>query len=576
MSISTEIAELVEAAAKSAQKAGEIPPVALDDLSIERPARPEHGDYASSLPLRLARAARQSPVALAEIIAKHMPEYQAIGEVSVAPPGFINIRLADGWLASQVDDVLARAEAFVKSSLGGGRRVQIEFVSANPTGPLHVGNGRWASIGDSLARVLAAAGYSVEREYLVNDAGTQAAVFGNTVFARYQQAFGRDIEMPEGGYPGEYVVDLAKEIRAEYGDRFLNPSPQSPPRSQGGGAEAPAELTRIAVEKMVARIRDDLKALGIEYDVWFSERTLYEESDTYTAAMDLLQKQNAVVEKEGAVWFASASLGANKDNVLIRSDGRPTYFASDVAYHYDKFFKRGFDFVIDIWGADHQGHVSRVMTAVESMGIDPERLEIIIGQLVALKRGGETVRFSKRAGEIITLRDVVDEVGADACRYFFLQRSADSQMDFDIDLAKRQSNENPVYYVQYAYARSAGVLGQAAERGLSFENGNVSLLQHPAELTLIRKMLLLPELVETIAQNYEPHHLPHYALDLATSFHDFYEKCRVLPSTSTEGDSTREVVTRELSSARLKLVVAAKQVLASALGLMGMSAPEKM
>jgi arginyl-tRNA synthetase len=281
--------------------------------------------------------------------------------------------------------------------------------------------------------------------------------------------------------------------------------------------------------------------------------------------MQRLRDENAVVQKEGAVWFASASLGANKDNVLIRSDGRPTYFASDIAYHYDKFFNRKFDHVIDIWGADHQGHVSRVITAVESLGIDKERIEIIIGQLVALKRGGETVRFSKRAGEIITLREVIDEVGGDACRYFFLQRSADSQMDFDVELAKRQNSENPVYYVQYAHARSTGVLGQATERRIGYENGDVSLLTDPAELTLIRKMLLLPELLESIAANHEPHHLAYYALDLATAFHDFYEKCRVLDDAEPA-----------LSSARLRLIVAARQVLASALGLMGMSAPDKM
>jgi arginyl-tRNA synthetase len=282
-------------------------------------------------------------------------------------------------------------------------------------------------------------------------------------------------------------------------------------------------------------------------------------------SMELLREQNAVVNKECAVWFASASLGANKDNVLIRSDGRPTYFASDIAYHYDKFINRQFDEVIDIWGADHQGHVSRVKTAVAALGVEEERLEIIIGQLVALKRGGETVRFSKRAGEIIRLREVVDEVGADACRYFFLQRSADSQMDFDLDLAKRQSSENPVYYVQYAHARSAGVLAQAKDRGLDYAHGDVALLADPAELTLIRKMLVLPELVESIAENHEPHHLPHYALELATAFHDFYEKCRVIDDANPA-----------LSSARLRLVASAKQAVASALSLMGMSAPEKM
>jgi arginyl-tRNA synthetase len=554
MSIRSEIAELIEAAARAAQAAGDLPPVVIEDLSIERPARPEHGDYASSLPLRLARAARQSPIAIAATLAKHVPAHPAIGEVTVAPPGFVNLRLSDAWLAGQVDEVLSLGPRFATSDIGGGRRVQVEFVSANPTGPLHVGNGRWASIGDSLSRVLAAAGYDVEKEYLINDAGTQAMVFGNTVFARYLQAFGRDVPMPEGGYPGDYVIELAGEIKQEFGDRFLS------------ATEAPEELVRVAIDKMVARIRGDLIALGINYDVWFSEHTLYEGSpSTYDTAMQLLRDQNAVVQKEGAVWFASASLGANKDNVLIRSDGRPTYFASDIAYHYDKFFNRRFDHVIDIWGADHQGHVSRVITAVESLGIAKERIEIIIGQLVALKRGGDTVRFSKRAGEIITLREVIDEVGGDACRYFFLQRSADSQMDFDIELAKRQNSENPVFYVQYAHARSTGVLGQAAERGVGYEHGDVSLLTHPAELTLIRKMLLLPELVETIAANHEPHHLPHYALDLATAFHDFYEKCRVLDGAEPA-----------LSSARLRLIAAARQVLASALGLMGMSAPDKM
>ena len=553
MAIRDEIAELVDAAAKAAQKAGEIPAVVLPQPAVERPQRPEHGDYASNLPLQLSRAARQNPMQLAETIAKHVSGHEAIGEVSVAPPGFINIRLADAWLAEQVNNVLSLGDGFVRSSMGAGKKVQVEFVSANPTGPLHVGNGRWASIGDSLARTLAAAGYDVEKEYLVNDAGTQSQVFGDTVFARYQQLFGKDVEIPPEGYPGDYVVEVAQEIKDELGERFLD------------SAETPVELKRLAADKMIERIRDDLLALGVSYDVWFMESSMYEESDTYAVAMQHLRDHNAVVEKEGAVWFASSTLGEEKDNVLIRSTGQPTYFASDIAYHYDKFFKRGFDQVIDIWGADHQGHVSRVKTAVQALGVEEGRLEIIIGQLVGLRRGGETVRFSKRAGEIITLREVIDEAGADACRFFFLQRSADSQMDFDIDLAKRQSSENPVYYVQYAHARSVGIITQAAERGLKYEDGDVSLLRHEAELTLLRKMLMLPELVESIAQNHEPHHLPHYALELATAFHDFYEKCRVLDDDAP--DTTR---------ARLRLIAAAKIVLASALGLMGMSAPEKM
>jgi arginyl-tRNA synthetase len=552
VSVRQEIAELVDTAAKAAQAAGEIPPAVLPEPIVERPARPEHGDYASSLPLRLSRAARANPLILAEAISKRLPPHPALGEVSIAPPGFVNIRLADAWLTEQINAIVLAGEGYASSGRGDGLKVQIEFVSANPTGPLHLGNGRWASTGDSLARVLQAAGYRVEREYLVNDAGTQAAVFGDTTFARYQQLFGREVEIPANGYPGEYVIELAQEIKDEHGDKFI------------AYTETPLELKRMAVEKMVARIRDDMAAIGINYDVWFFESSMYE-SDTYEVAMKLLRERGAVVEKEGAVWFASSALGEDKDNVLIRSNGAPTYFASDVAYHYDKFIKRGFDKVIDIWGADHQGHVSRVKTATQALGVEEGRLEIIIGQLVSLRRGDSAGRFSKRAGNLVTLRELVDEIGADACRYLFLQRSADAQMEIDVDLAKSQSSENPVYYVQYAHARIAGILTQAAERGINYEDADVDVLRHEAELALVRKMLLLPELVETIAENHEPHHLPHYALDLATSFHDFYEKCRVLNDEEPE-----------LTRARLRLCAAAKVVLARSLDLMGMSKPERM
>jgi len=552
VSIRQEIAALIDAAARAAQAAGEIPPVVLIEPLVERPARPEHGDYATSLPLRLSRAARQSPMSLAEAIVRHLPENAAVGEVTVAAPGFINVRLADAWLARQVDVILEAGPGFAHSDAGGGRRLQVEFVSANPTGPLHVGNGRWASIGDSLARVLAAAGWAVEKEYLVNDQFTQVDTFALTLLARYKQLFGIDVDIPAEGYPGEYVIDLAKEAKAAFGDRFLRDEQPAP------------ALRRWGVDRMVALIRDDLAAMNVGYDVWFYESALYGENGTYEESMALLRRQGAVVEKEGAVWFASSALGEERDNVLIRSTGVPTYFASDIAYHYDKFFKRGFERVIDIWGADHQGHVSRVKTAVAALGVEEGRLAIIIGQLVGLKRGGEVVRASKRAGEIITLREVVDEVGADACRFFFLQRSADAQMEFDLDLAKRQSAENPVFYVQYAHARAAGILTTAAERGVAYEDGAVALLREPAELALVRRMLLLPELVESVAESYEPHHLPHYALDLATAFHDFYEKCRVI------GDDAA------LSKARLRLSAAAKVVLGRTLDLMGMSAPERM
>ncbi len=554
MLIKHEIAGLVADAVARAQEEGDLPPLALPEVTVEHPAREEHGDYAASLPMKLARAARSDPLAVAEVIANHIRPSDAIAEVAVAPPGFINFRLSDAWLARQVDAILAQGERFGDVPLGQGQRLQVEFVSANPVGPLHVGNGRGLAIGDTLAGVLAAAGYAAEREYLVNDAGTQTETFASTLYARYQQLFGREVDIPEGGYPGRYVVELAEELKAEHGEAFLRPP----------GEPWPSELHDVGVAKMLAIIRDDLAAIGVDYDVWFNEKSLYAAAGSYERAMELLRERGVVAEKEGAIWFTSSALGEDKDNVLVRSTGSPTYFASDIAYHYDKFLLRGFERVINVWGADHQGHVPRMQAAVAALGVDPERLDIIIYQLVTLHRGAEIVRLSKRTGEIITLRELVEEVGADACRFFFVARAADSHMDFDLELAKRQSAENPVYYVQYAHARIAGILAHAVEEGVDYADGDLALLSHPAELVLIRKMLLLPEVVEGVARTLEPHHLPHYALELATVFHDFYEKCRVVSDDLP------------LSKARLKLVAACKNALARTLGLMGVSAPERM
>lgn len=553
--IKHEIEEVIAAAVRRAQEEGALPPVALPSVLLERPQRPEHGDYATSLPLRLARSAGKNPLDLAkEVVARiDVGSIAAFEEVEAAPPGFINVWLSPHWLASQVNIILERGPAFASVPLGRGRKVQVEFVSANPVGPIHVGNGRGLALGDTLARVLEAAGYEVQREYLVNDAGTQTETFAATLYARYQQLFGRHVDIPEGGYPGEYMVELARQIKDERGDSLLRPP----------GEPYPPELHDLGVQKMLDVIRADLAAIGVRYDRWFSERSLYVDS-TYEKTMASLRERGYVAEREGAVWFVSSSLGEEKDNVLVRSSGQPTYFASDIAYHYDKFFLRQFDRVINVWGADHQGHMPRMKAAVAALGVDPERLTIIIYQLVTLRRGAEVVRLSKRAGDIITLRELVDEVGPDAARFNFVQRAADSHMDFDIELAKRQSAENPVYYVQYAHARIAGILAQAAERAGDFSDGDVSLLTHDSELSLIRKMLRLPELVEAIAESLEPHQLPYYAVELATAFHDFYEKCRVLSDDVA------------LSNARLKLVSAAKIVLARTLDLMGMTAPERM
>ena len=555
--IKDDISHLVADAVKRAQDAGELPSVPVPDTPLERPQRPEHGDYATSLPMRLARAARMSPLEIAAAIARQMEEARpadgAIDEVAAAPPGFINIRLSPRWLAGQVDAIIGDGPAFGNVGLGKGQRLQVEFVSANPVGPIHVGNGRGLALGDTLARVLEAAAYEVQREYLVNDAGTQTQVFAETLYARYQQLFGREVDIPQGGYPGEYMVELAEWLKRDLGDSLLRPP----------GEPMPPEIHDLGVERMLDNIRADLAAIGVHYDNWFSERSVYE-TGTYEKAMALLRERGYVAEREGAVWFVSSALGEEKDNVLVRSTGAPTYFASDIAYHYDKFVLRGFDRVINVWGADHQGHVPRMKAVVSALGVDPERLTIIIYQLVTLKRGAEVVKLSKRAGNIVTLRELIDEVGCDAARFNFVGRAADSHMDFDIELAKRQSAENPVYYVQYAHARIAGILAQAAERGVDYAAGDVTLLHEEAELALIRKMLRLPELVESMAESLEPHQLPYYAVEMAAAFHDFYEKCRVL----TDDEA--------LMKARLKLVSAAKIVLARALDLMGMSAPERM
>ncbi|MFH1647740.1 MAG: arginine--tRNA ligase [Chloroflexota bacterium] len=545
--------EQVEQAAHQAQESGRLSAVTLPEITIEHPQNPEHGDYASSLPLKLARAIGLSPLTIAEELVKLMPPAPEIDSMAAAPPGFINFKLKGAWLASQVDSILAAGDSYASIDVGRGRRLQIEFVSVNPTGPLHTGHGRGAILGSTLANVLVAAGYSVEKEYYINDAGTQIHAFYRSLHARYQQCLGRDAEMPAEGYFGNYMIDLAREIIAEEGDRFLS-MPET---------EAAQQLSEIGLGKMLKQIRDDLELVGVDFDVWFRESDLYKNGQ-YQRAMSFLREGGYIAEKEGATWFASTALGEDKDNVVVRGDGSPTYFAADIAYHYNKFVERRFDEVIDIWGADHQGHVPRMKAVARALDIDPERLQIIIAQMVTLRRGGEMVRISKRSGDIITLRELVEEVGSDACRFFFLSRSADSQMDFDLELAKNQSADNPVYYVQYAHARIASILRHAQEKGAGDSQGDVSRLTTEPELTLIRKMLLLPEIIETIARTLEPHHLTYYAQDLATVFHSFYKQCRVVSDD------------KELTGARLKLVKAAKAVLGRTLHLMGMTAPEKM
>ena len=551
--IKQRIIELLAQAADKAQKSGKLPSVAVPEITIEHPQNPAHGDYASSLPLKLARATGASPLAIAEDLVGLVAPAPEVETATVAPPGFINFTLKSDWLTRQVDAILPAGESYGNIDLGQASRVQLEFVSVNPTGPLHVGHGRGAILGNTLANVLAAAGYKVEKEYYVNDAGSQIDAFNRSLYARYQQALKVDAEMPADGYLGDYIVDMAGEIIADEGDKFLS-LPEK---------EAVAEIGRLGLAKMLAWIKGDLELLGVGFDVWFRERELFDKGQ-YDKVMSLLREGGYIAEREAATWFVSTALGEDKDNVVVRSDGSPTYFATDIAYHYNKFVERKFDKVINIWGADHQGHISRMKAVVQALGIAPERLVVIISQMVTLSRGGEVVKLSKRSGDIITLRELIDEVGADACRFFFAARSADSQMDFDLELAKKQSADNPVYYVQYAHARIASILRLAQDRKIDYSDGDVSLLTAEPELTLIRRMLLLPEVIEMVTQTLEPHHLAYYAQDLATAFHSFYKQCRVV--------TDDEALTR----ARLKLVAAARLALARTLHLMGMTAPDKM
>jgi arginyl-tRNA synthetase len=548
-----ELARCLQQAVLKAQQEGDLSSAALPETLIEHPQNPEHGDFASGLSLRLARAMRMSPMAIAEKISEHIVPPPQVDKVWVAPPGFINFTLRENWLSTEVESILAAGESYGDIELGKDKQVQVEFVSVNPTGPLHVGHGRGAVLGSTLANVLIASGYAVEKEYYINDMGNQIANFGRSLYARYQQCLGKEVAMPSDGYYGNYMIDLAKEIVQEKGDRFLL-LPES---------EAVSQLAEVGVGNMLQRIKQDLELLNVDFDIWFSEKSLYQ-GGQYNKAMALLQSGGYIAKKENATWFESSALGEDKDNVLVRSDGSPTYFASDIAYHYNKFLERKFDRVIDIWGADHQGHVPRMKAVLKALGCDPEQLKVIICQLVTLRRGQEIVKVSKRSGDIVTLQELIEEVGPDACRFIFLSRSADSQMDFDLELAKRQSADNPVYYVQYAHARIASILRLAQQQKIDCSQGDVSLLTTEPELTLIRSLILLPEIVERVAVNLEPHHMPYYAQDLATVFHSFYKQCRVV--------SKDEALTK----ARLKLVKATQIALAKVLHLMGMAAPEKM
>jgi arginyl-tRNA synthetase len=557
LAVQRELSDLLAAALRKAAAAGDLDldPGMVGTPVLERPRLAEHGDWASNVALVLAKAAKVLPRKVAEAMVAHLEVPDWVESVEVAGPGFVNIRLAQRWFAGLVRRVLREGERHGRLDIGNGEKVQVEFISANPTGPLHVGNARWAAFGDALANLLDACGYQVEREYYSNDTGGQIDLLGASVEAAYLALLGRPATPPPDGYKGSYIGELAKELEFERHDELADLDP----------AERRETIANWAYIKVLGWIRHTLERFGVHFDVWFSERSLHE-SGAIEATIEDLRKLGVVAERDGATWLLSSRFGDDKDRPLIRSNGVPTYFAADAAYFRDKR-RRGFTKVIYVWGADHHGYVQRMRATVRAFGLDDDAAEFLIGQMVNLVRGGEPVKMSKRAGDYVTFDDLLDEVGKDPARYTMLRYSIDAPIDFDLDLVSRQSMDNPVYYVQYAHARISSVLRTGREQGfepVAAEQADLGLLVHPTESALLRHLAAFEELVAVAMAQRAPHRLTRYAEDLAASFHRFYSECRILSDDA------------ELSSARWWLCVATRQVLANTLALAGVEAPERM
>ncbi|AMQ07982.1 arginine--tRNA ligase [Sporosarcina sp. FSL K6-1540] len=527
---------------------------AIPDIMLETPNNKDNGDYATNIAMQLTKLAKKPPRAIAEaILEKLNTDGTSIESIEIAGPGFINIKLKTDYLGGIVKTVLEQGENYGRSNFGNKQKVQVEFVSANPTGDLHLGHARGASLGDSLSNVLDFAGYDVAREYYINDAGNQVHNLANSVEARYFQALGLDKEMPEDGYQGPDIINIGKMLAAEYGDKYVNTPDE----------ERYAFFRQYGLEHELEKLKTDLANFRVSFDVWFSETSLYE-NGKIDVALDKLRANGHVFEEDGATWFRSTTFGDDKDRVLIKNDGTYTYLTPDIAYHEDKLF-RGFDKLINIWGADHHGYIPRMKAAIEALGYGNDTLEVSVVQMVQLYKDGEKFKMSKRTGKAVTLRELVEEVGLDAVRYFFAMRSGDSQMDFDLDLAISQSNENPVYYAQYAHARISSILRQADENGMAVSVDNVSLLQAEKELELLKKIGDFPQVISDAARIRSPHRVATYIQELAATFHSFYNAEKVLDPDN-----------RELSEARLALITITRTTIANALKLIGVSAPEKM
>ncbi|WP_186667974.1 arginine--tRNA ligase [Sporosarcina sp. BP05] len=527
---------------------------AIPDIMLETPNNKDNGDYATNIAMQLTKLAKKPPRAIAEaILEKLNTDGTSIESIEIAGPGFINIKLKTDYLGDIVKTVLEQGENYGRSNFGNKQKVQVEFVSANPTGDLHLGHARGASLGDSLSNVLDFAGYDVAREYYINDAGNQVHNLATSVEARYFQALGLEKEMPEDGYQGPDIINIGKMLVAEYGDKYVHTPDE----------ERYAFFRQYGLDHELEKLKTDLANFRVSFDVWFSETSLYK-NGKIDVALDKLRANGHVFEEDGATWFRSTTFGDDKDRVLIKNDGTYTYLMPDIAYHEDKLF-RGFDKLINIWGADHHGYIPRMKAAIEALGYGNDTLEVGVVQMVQLFKDGEKFKMSKRTGKAVTLRELVEEVGLDAVRYFFAMRSGDSQMDFDLDLAISQSNENPVYYAQYAHARISSILRQADENGMVASVDNVSLLQAEKELELLKKIGDFPQVISDSARIRSPHRVATYIQELAATFHSFYNAEKVLDPDN-----------RELSEARLALITITRTTIANALKLIGVSAPEKM
>ncbi len=553
MIVHHELASDIEEALGAAQAAGALPPFEVENVIVESPREVAHGDYATPTAMKLARVARMAPLQIAQAIADYFPEREYVAEVLVAAPGFINFRLSQGYLQGVVDEILEAGEDYGRISIGIGKKAQVECVSANPTGPIHIGRIRGGVMGDTIARAMRMAGYDTIMEYYYNDAGRQIAMLGESTQIRYLQLLGDDVQLEKDHYQGEYIIDIAQELFVQYGDQLRD----EPPKYFGDYAK-----DQISVGQKAS-----LAKINIQFDNYFREQSLYESGKVWEA-LEILKERGFVYEKDDAQWFKTTEFGDDKDRVLVKSTGEPTYRMPDIAYHWDKA-QRGFDLVVDLFGPDHHATAPQVLMGVQALGYDTAFVRTVLHQIVTLYRDGKEVKMSTRAGTFVTLDELEAEVGPDPIRYFMISRSGNSPVEFDLNLAIEKSDKNPVYYIQNAHVRCAGIFRKWAEAGLDEKadaDADLRLLVHENELKFIRKALELPQVIQLMVESSEPHHIAFYAYDLAATFHPVYETCRVLHSD----------VSPELQIARLRFYRAAQQLFAHVLELMGMSAPEFM